>query len=728
MKAITKFSVLFMLILCLSACGGGGESLSRDSDSNDDEASTDNGQDIIVLSLVDVDGNNSTTLADGSPLTINALVTNSEGSAVEGELVSFVLNNDSLASFDNDTGTALTDNSGYATIQLSVGNDSGSGTVSASTENAESVSIGFTSAGTQQQQPSSLELFASSTQLASSGSDEIELIAVVKNDQNILLQGVEVSFSANQNSSLVITDTETQDDGTARASLSTDNNQENRTITVSASTASLSTDLTIDVIGTEIVINGDSSVIIADETPITLVLSDSDGQGISNQTVTLSSNLGLIDNATPTTGENGQVTVNFSSDVSGIASITAQALAASAEFNITVQEDDFSFYEVLDDDYSLNQDHEITLRWFKDNSAYSNGDITITTSRGEISVGGISGENTTTTDSEGLANFTINSEFAGPASISAIGVDAEGNEVSSRIEIEFIASTVDSIIVDATPDLIGPEGQTSTITAVVRDEVGNLVKGKSVNFRLINDSSGGSINPNTAITDSNGIASTVYTSNAVSGDNGVTVGAESDGVESSTDLSVGDRAFDIVIGTGNSIEEEDSTTFTKEFAVFVTDASGRPVSDAELTASVVPTLTDTYYKGYWVWNDVDDIYVAVVTATCNSEDLDQDGLLDEGEDTNGDGELTPGNVATVNFADSVSMTDEFGQATLQVRYPQQYAVWSKVLLTVSGQSSGTESQATQEYSLAILASDLTTQSESPQNSPFGLGSNCDDTL
>jgi len=88
-------------------------------------------------------------------------------------------------------------------------------------------------------------------------------------------------------------------------------------------------------------------------------------------------------------------------------------------------------------------------------------------------------------------------------------------QVSARTEVEFIATDADSIIVDATPDSIGPSGQTSTIVAVVRDPNGNLIKGKTINF-LVDDVSGGTISPNQATTDRSGIASTVYTSNAVS--------------------------------------------------------------------------------------------------------------------------------------------------------------------------------------------------------------------
>lgn len=735
MKTAKFLSIFFASLLFLTACGGGGESLSRDEGVIDPNSPTQPSDDMtIAMSILDPQGSEQTQLVEGVPLNVNTQVLDANGNPVAGQVVTYQLSQDQLANFNNDTGTGLTNSDGIATIQMTVGELSGSGTVTASIDNSASVSLGFTSLGTRQAIPSSLALYANAVQLASSGGDEIELIAVVKNEQNILLPNVAVSFSADQNASLSGIDLQTGEDGTARASLTTQNNKQNRTITVLATAAGLSQSLQINVVGTEVNINGASSVIINDTSPITIVLSDSDGLGIANQTVNLSASLGTIDNPTPVTGANGQVTVNFTSSQAGTSVITASALNTTTAFNLVIQQDDFSFDSLPTQSLGVSLDHPLRLRWFKNNAPFANGSVEVTTSRGIISVNGVPGDNQTTTDANGLATINISSDFAGPASISAIGIDNDGNEVTARAAIEFVASTVDSIFVDATPDLIGPEGQTTTITAVVRDERGNLVKGKVVNFRLVTDASGGSISPNNAITDSNGIASSVYTSNAVSGDNGVTVEAQSDNVVGSTELTVGDRAFDISMGTGSSIQIPDTSTYLKEFAVFVTDASGRPVSDAELTATVTPTSINSYFKGTWVWNEVDSIYTTVmpdgtslVTAACNSEDVDKDGRLDATEDTNGDELLTPGNVASVSFKDNVSRTNEFGQATLQVRYPKQFGNWTRVVLSVFGQSAGSESMQSQIFGLGVAAADLTEQASPPPNSPFGSSTVCTDS-
>jgi hypothetical protein len=681
----------------------------------------------LRLDLLDSEGVASTEVSEGSPLTLRATLTDSGGTAIVGELVSFSLNISDLATFSNDTGTALTDANGVAQLELLVGALSGSGSITASVVDGPVVSAGFNSSGASEQSPFSLELFASSIQLASSGSDEIELIAVVKSEQNILLADVPVTFSADQNASITVVNPISSQDGTARAVLTTQNNRENRQINITATSGQLSQTISVRVVGTEVNINGPSSVILNDSAPVTFILSDSDGRGIAGQTLSLSTTIGTLDNLNPVTNANGQVTVNYTATTAGAAVITATALNASASFNVSIQQDDFGFDALSTDGLSLNTDHQLRLRWFKNNQPFANGSVRVTTSRGTIIVPGGIG-NTTLTNAQGIATVIIRSDFAGPASVSAIGSDGAGGEVTARATLEFVATVVDSVSVDATPDLIGPEGQTATVTAVVRDADGNLVKGKAVNFRLIADSTGGSISPNTAITDSNGIASSVYSSNAVSSIDGVVIEAESDNIVGTTTLTVGDRAFDISIGTGNEINVPDQSSYSKEFAIFVTDAAGRPIRDAALTASSTPPLINAYRKGFWQWDEASRIYFGIVTAVCPNEDSNGNGRLDAGEDTNGDGQLTPGNVASVGFKDNVSRTDANGQATVELRYARQFGGWVTTILGVFGESSGTESSELQQYSLGVASDDLTEETSPPPANPFGFSSNCSDTL
>lgn len=729
MKAFMKFFLVLASTIMLAACGGGDE-LTRDGSGNtpDDPDQSPDVSYAVTLTIADADGTATNEVSEGNPLVVTATVTATGGAAVNDILVTFTMSSTGLANFDNDSSTALTNADGVAQIGLEVGQLRGDALVTGSIEigsNTTSANVGFSSTGTQQTQvvPATLELFSSQVQMESSGSDSVILTAVVKNEQNVLLEGVDVSFSADNGASLSVDDNGVSNaSGIVTATLTTANNQMNRTINVSASTASLTDDLTLEVVGTEVRVNGASSAIINDSVPLTVNLIDSEGNGISGQTVQLSVSSGSLDNNSPLTGANGQVLVNFTANVSGVSTITASALNAEGSFEVTVQQDDFTFSSLPSDDIPLNTAQDISVRWFKDNAAFVGGDVVVTTSRGDIATPNI------VTNNAGIATFSISSAFAGPASISAIGTDNNGNQVTARANVEFIASQVQSIFVDATPDLIGPEGETSTITAVVRDPSGNLVKGKVVDFSLL-DSSGGSISPNSATTGSDGIASTVYTSNAVSAEDGVTVTASADGVSSSVDLTVGDRAFDISIGTGAEIESPDSSTYLKEFAVFVSDSVGRPVENAELTASSTPVKFSsggTYQKGFYQYDLDSDRWVRFITATCDNEDINNNGRLDAGEDVNGDGELTPGIIGTISFQDGISRTNASGQATLELRYPRQFALWAEVEIAVFGQSSGSEARDSQTLTLPIEANDINDENKAPPANPFGSAFDCSD--
>ncbi|MGQ8363637.1 Ig-like domain-containing protein [Glaciecola sp. 1036] len=733
-------TIWFTLLLgMLMACGGGGEPLSRSETGTPTPDPGATPQTLtLALSLVDADGNTASEVSDGSPLTLLATVTNQDGNPVSNKVVTFTFDKAGLARFGNDAGSALTGTDGIARIAIYVDDLSGSANITASVDSTVTESIGFTSAGSQQQQPTAIELFADKVQLPSSGNDTVVITAIVKNDNNILLSDIPVSFAVNNNASLTVVDSVTGEDGAARARLSTQNNPENRTITVTANAANLNQTLDIKVVGTEILVNGPSSIIINDVSPLTIVVSDSDGRGIPNTPVSISSDIGTISNPVPAdadgnpmTDSSGQVSVDFSSSQAGNAAVTASALNTNIQFRINIQQDDFSFSSVPSEDIPLGDLAPLEIRWFKNGLPYANGNIEVTSSRGNITVGG-NPTNVTTTDAFGVATVHISSSFAGPASISAIGTDGNGQTVSARTSIEFIATVPHSVSVDATPDLIGPEGQTSTFTAIVRDQLGNLVKGAEVDFTIVTDDTGGSISPNRATTDSNGIASTVYTSNAVSSQDGVLIRAATGGVTGDAYLTVGDRAFDISLGTGTIIQKPDNSTYLKEFAVFVTDAAGRPVANAELTASANPTMENAYRKGYWNWDANDRIWVLYDTnplsptylentyINCPSEDfIIRNNRLDAGEDRNGDGQLTPGNVAVVSFKDGVSRTNEFGQATIEVRYPRQFAPWVKLEIVVSGQSSGTEASESQFFTLSVAAEELKAEGISPPNSPFG---------
>ncbi|ABG40874.1 Ig-like, group 1 [Paraglaciecola sp. T6c] len=723
----TRLLLSSFILFTLFACGGGGsDSITRGETPNSGDNPSDTTTYSIALTLTDSNQQTASQLSASTPLTLTARVTDNTGAIATDKLVTFTFSPEGLADFNNDSGTASTGTTGEASITLLVGGSSGSGEVIATLTGGESASTTFTSQGTTQvnEQPSSLDLFAGAVQLPSSGTDSIALIALLKNAQNVLMEGVDVVFSADADAALLITQGTTGNDGQATASLTTQNNRQNRDIQVTATSGTLSQTLLISVIGTTVNIDGPSSVILNDPVDLTISLLDSDGNGIANQQVNLSAANGLLSTTTPTTGTNGQVTVTYTGNTSGVETISASALNDESEFTLAVQADNFSFTSVPTEEVNLNDAQSLGLTWLSNNIAVSGAQVTLTTSRGAIAT------RTKNTDSDGLVSFSISSDNAGFATVSATGTDSGGNQVTARTQIEFAATVADNIIVDATPDSIGPTGEISTISAVVRDARGNLVKGKTINF-LLDDVSGGQISPNQATTDRSGIAKTVYTSNALSTFEGVKVYGTVDDTQSVsafTLLTVGDKPFDIVFGTGNTIQSPTESSYTKEFSAFVTDPDSNPVENANITFSAPPKpfkQGGTYEKGFWMFNTTTNIWNKNVTAVCDNEDVNGNGILDEGEDINGDEQLTPGNVVAVQ---SQGTTDENGQVVFTLSYPKAFGAWTTVSITANGESQGSESSEQHDYGLGVAADDLTDSASAPPANPYGESANCNDIL
>lgn len=730
-KTLSLISALFML----TACGGGGDSsVTRD---NTDSGSGGGGGSSspsysIALTLENESGESDNNLSENNSLVIVATVTDQDGNPHSDALLTFTLSNQDLAEFGNDTGTARTNSDGVARLGLEASTASGDGEITAALGTGETGTTTFSATGstTVREEPASLELYANSIQLASSGSDEVELIALVKNEQSVLMEGIEVSFSAASGDGveLQLTQPETAADGTARAILTSQNDASNRTVTITAGAGSLTQTVEITIAGTEVTINGASSVILNDSVDYTIRVQDSDGTSILNQDVVLSAVNGTLSSTTVNTGANGQATVSYTASTSGEDTITAAALNAETSFTVQVQQDEFNFVNLPTEEVPLGQTQTITVQWRQDNAPVVGQNVTFSASRGVIA-----GNATVATDANGQASIDISANNAGISSITASASDGSGNVlVSALTQVEFIATTPHTLIADASPDILGPDGQTSTISAVVRDVDGNLVKNSVVNFS-VSDVSTGFVSPSQATTDSKGIATTVFTSGSVSTQDAVVITAfvaDDPAIDDEVVLTVGARAFDISLGTGNELEEATSTSYLKRFGVFVSDSAGQPVSGVNLTASVAPVKYvngGEYRTGFWVFDDDASQWVAIVNQNCETEDVNDNGILDttpRDEDTNEDGLLTPGLIGTIAFANGAAVTDENGYAELEYRYPRSYAIWYDAVISVFGQSTGSEASAKMRYTLSISADDVTDEGASPPANPFGVTDQC----
>lgn len=581
---------------------------------------------------------------------------------------------------------------------------------------------------------SNLTLLASSPQLGSSGSAAVTITAIIKDGSNNLLADVPVVFSADSGS-LAVTQGTTDDSGQAIASLNPGGDFTNRTITVNATTGSLNGAVNISVTGTGLAISGENSATLGDTAPLIVTLTDSAGRPISFKSMTVSSSLGnTLSAATLTTNSSGQATVNVTAVNAGTDTITVSAQGATATHTIAISGDQFQMVTpAANADVNLGVCQAIQVSWQQNGSPVSAQAVTFSATRGTLysDAACTVAATSVNTNGSGVATLYVSSSNAGPSTLTA---SVTGGPTTSRA-VNFVATTPATLALQASPTSIGPNDgsqttqQQSTITAVVRDASNNLVKGKVIRFSIIQDNSGGTLSTATATTDNLGRASTTYVSSAATtAQNGVVIRAavdENTAINTTVALTVSQSALFVRLGTGNNIEQIGQTQYDKKYTVMVTDAGGNAVPNANIIVSLNP---DGYAKGIYVDN-TDSWGLSYSVGYCPSEDLNENGILDGGEDANGNGQLTPGNVVAVP---SSVTTGADGTFEFSVIYAETYANWVRVRLTASTTVAGTESSDTVVFWLPASAADMNNTNNAPPggniNSPFGISASCLDDL
>ena len=756
-----SFTALLLSLMTLVACGGGS---GGDLTGGDTVGGSDS--DVLTIALTKSEGD----LSGDNPITIRVTVMQSTN-PVANKLVTFALTGTTAANATLSSSSMATGSDGIAEITVSatggIGGVEITGSITVGDSDPLSATGSFNSigGGVVVIEPGdvpvadNITLLTSSQQLASSGAQAVTLIAIAKDGNNNLLKGVKVNFSADSGSLEELFDDEgnsldiTGVDGRATRTLSTLGEQANRIVVTEASSGQVSDLVEIQVLGTTVNLTGSSSLALDAENAFVIKVADSDGNSVKKGTiVTLSlSNLStesqtgsVADITLPNSIEidsNGQASIIVIGNLSGTNTIIASALGATTQQEVTVQADSFLFSSFGDGtndvnptasaapDILLSKTATVTLTWLRSGVTVPDGtEVEFSTTRG-VFPGNLSSSSATTIG--GKVTTTITSTNAGIALLTFTGKDSVNGKtiaLNNQFKFEFVADVADKIIAQAFPQSIGPNNQTSIISVVVRDPQGNLVKDKVVDF-VLTDPNSGEIEPAWARTDSSGSASTVYTSTSTSAKNGVSIKAtvrDMPSVSDTASLTVADREVFIKLGTGNSIENTDETTYNKKYSVYVTDIDSKPVPNVTLTISAIPSI---YVKGVWIKILKDgefDHYATQPSVFCANEDIDNDSILSGSEDFNGDGRLTPGNI--VNALGEVT-TDEKGRAIIDIEYAEVYGHWAYIDLIASTKVNGTESFDKVLFILPVAGEDVTNEGNPPATfiggtSPFGSSNSC----
>jgi hypothetical protein len=562
----------------------------------------------------------------------------------------------------------------------------------------------------------------------------MQISAVVKNANNVGMPNQTVTFSSTSGNLSNSNDGITQNTGIAQAVLTVGADKSVRNITVTAVAGEARATLVIPVIGTSVKVNGDLSMQSGTVVRYSVKLADSAGTGVSLRPVSLTSSLGnpISNSGRGDTDSNGVFTFLYTANIAGVDTLTASGLGAVDSISVNISNIDFQVLSpAANTTIPVNTSEAISVRYRVGGTARVGQNVTFSTTRGALSA------SNSATDGSGVATVNISSASSGLASVVA-NIAGVGQVT---LPIQFIATSPASIALQSNPGALPPNssgGDTNqaAIEAIVRDPNGNAVANKLVDFNLINDTSGGRLSQPSATTDLNGRASVQFISGAsATASNGVVVGASVRGssplVSNTTRLTVNQESLFISIAFGNTIGNENETTYKKPFSVYVTDANGIAVPNKNVTLRVIPTVYGKGALGFSPGRAEFQGQAAIAagwdyasSVFCLNEDTNLNGQLDPGEDSNNNGSLQPG--LPVFSRPGTVTTDATGLANFDLLYGEQYALWMNVRLEARATVGGTESVSSIQYFLSALASDLNSQQTTPANvrSPFGTSSIC----
>ena len=587
----------------------------------------------------------------------------------------------------------------------------------------------------------SIDILAASNTLNSTPGSSVGFVVTVKNGANVALPGQTVVFTA---SSGTLTGANpapvTNAAGVvSTVSLSPGADASNRIISVTATVGGISNRIDVQVVGTTLTLNGPASVLLLSTQDYTVKAVDSSGKPVVGAVLTITSTNGNLVNTSPVlTDRSGVGEFKFVANNAGPATLTVDGLSATKKATVNVSAENFKFLTpTAGDSFKVGApipaNPAVTVQYLTGNPPAplpAGQVVNFATTRGALYSDAALTLPTATalTDGSGIATVYVKSDTAGPVTLSA-----QFGTASNSVPAAFVATVPAAIVLQANPaallpNTVGSTTNQSALTAVVRDTNLNPVQGVAVNFNAVSDPSGGSISPGSVTTDAGGVATAQFVAGpSTTANNGVIISAtvqSSPAITSTATLTVNGSALFISIARSSSLVSVDSTTYEKEFSVYVTDATGAPAGNRTVTLSARPT---TYGKGVLVpptltnpnWDYASNAIIPGLSSACFNEDANKNGVLDAGEDFNNNGKLDPGNPAAIT---SSVTTDALGFGTFTLRYGKNYAFWVTSQITAKSLVSGTESSQVQDYMLEMLHSDAISPS-TPANaiSPFGYG-------
>ncbi|MDH4215550.1 MAG: Ig-like domain-containing protein [Gallionella sp.] len=614
-----------------------------------------------------------------------------------------------------------------------------------------------------------LTIATSKAILKSDNSESATITATALSSGNVVIPGITINFSAD-GGSLGAPSAVTDANGQASVTISSgSSNQSNRTVTVSASASGVATPVLtpIQIVGSSVTLSTAATVLIAGgaSTTLTVTAANAGNVGVFNAPVTFSVSPPGAATLTPASGNTdgaGRLTVTVTGITSGSVTVTASALGATATQTYTVSASGSEF-KITSPSASPAPLTAVTgsLPFTVQVGASGAVNVRFSSTIGTWT-GCASGTGTAVcTVAASSPTATLISAAAGLANVQVEGLNGNGAVLvtdTRAVAITSAAVSAASIIVQANVSVIPPSSgdtaNTAAITATVRDINGQPIGNVPVVFTLVDSTGGGeTLSPVLAFTSDGtnpslplGQAKTTFTSGSLpSGEKGVGITATVVGtaLANTTRVNIGGTAGSIFIGMASKITVPSIVTYALPMALLVADSNGNPVPGATISLSVWPSRyrTGGYYR-ITPFTTTTDPATGITTTTSGTlycatnvtgidpatnfiqggpllnrvnEDANENLILEAGEDTNGDGLLTPPNSSAGVLPTTVT-ADSSGIANFNLTYLKQSASWVTVRMRARALVQGSESTSSFTFTLPAEVTDVS--SCSLPDSPF----------
>lgn len=561
--------------------------------------------------------------------------------------------------------------------------------------------------------PASIKLSASPISVKSDDSSTATITATVLDSSNAAIQGLTVTFSAT-GGKLSAASAVSDASGRAQVTFSSGTvDQTNRVVMITGVGGSLTSQIPVTISGSTLELSTDHSNLIAgsDSATLTVTAKDASGTPVYNYPITLSTSVAGIVTLSRTSGNTdtqGKLTAIVTANGAGNVTVTVQGLGYTATQSYTVT--------------PVGNTFRITSPATNPTSITTNTPLTVTVNAGSIA--NVNFATTLGTWDGGVASFitkpvvggivsaVISSNQAGMATIQVY--DATNINITASIGVAFFAPVADATEITLQSDRsavglsIGGITKTAILSATVKNALHQPVGNAPVQFSVVNPTGGGeTIYPVVAYTNNSGVATSIFTSGSASSSaQGVTLQAQVVSVPTVTNtkrIIIGGTAGSVVVGTGTVVSDKDPATYIHPMAVQVEDSNGNAVAGATVTLSSWPTA---YSAGIWIHTDGTNVdCIPYFAQTTPNEDINENLILEPGEDVNFNGQLDPPSSSAGSPPDVV-ITDTFGGAAFNLEYLKNMAPWIITRVRASTRVLGTETTSSAEFRLSDSVPDV----------------------